>query len=412
VWWILWYKRFIAIIIIIAFIFSFQNIIRAQEDEDVEFDFEEIPVLEQSESELPKISSPAAVAIDTINGRILYSKNAYSRRQMASTTKMMTAILAIEKGDLNDIVTVSKRAAYVGGSQAHLKVGEKIKLEYLLYALMLPSGNDAAIAIAEHIAGSVENFVAMMDEKALEIGAKNTKYGSPHGLDRNNYSTAYDLAIIARYCLTNPIFAEVVRTKSKVVPREGMENGKEYTNTNEMLHSYEGADGVKTGYTGPAGRCLVTSATRDGWQVISVVLGANSKYSRSNDSRKILNYVFSNFPLITVLPDGQEMISIPVVKGKKEKVYAINKGEISMHLNDTELANIEREFIVPEQLTAPIKRGQKIGKVVLRLGESPIGSCELYAKEDVAFWTIDMNLSKILKQWMEMNKLLQKYIKI
>ena len=106
------------------------------------------------------------------------------------------------------------------------------------------------------------------------------------------------------------------------------------------------------------------------------------------------------------------MISIPVVKGKKEKVYAINKGEISMHLNDTELANIEREFIVPEQLTAPIKRGQKIGKVVLRLGESPIGSCELYAKEDVAFWTIDMNLSKILKQWMEMNKLLQKYIKI
>lgn len=408
----MWYKRFIAIIIIIAFIFSFQNIIRAQEDEDVEFDFEEIPVLEQSESELPKISSPAAVAIDTINGRILYSKNAYSRRQMASTTKMMTAILAIEKGDLNDIVTVSKRAAYVGGSQAHLKVDEKIKLEYLLYALMLPSGNDAAIAIAEHIAGSVENFVAMMDEKALEIGAKNTKYGSPHGLDRNNYSTAYDLAIIARYCLTNPIFAEVVRTKSKVVPREGMENGKEYTNTNEMLHSYEGADGVKTGYTGPAGRCLVTSATRDGWQVISVVLGANSKYSRSNDSRKILNYVFSNFPLITVLPDGQEMISIPVVKGKKEKVYAINKGEISMHLNDTELANIEREFIVPEQLTAPIKRGQKIGKVVLRLGESPIGSCELYAKEDVAFWTIDMNLSKILKQWMEMNKLLQKYIKI
>ncbi|MBZ4645099.1 MAG: Serine-type D-Ala-D-Ala carboxypeptidase [Clostridia bacterium] len=408
----MWYKRFIAIIIIIAFIFSFQNIIRAQEDEDVEFDFEEIPVLEQSESELPKISSPAAVAIDTINGRILYSKNAYSRRQMASTTKMMTAILAIEKGDLNDIVTVSKRAAYVGGSQAHLKVGEKIKLEYLLYALMLPSGNDAAIAIAEHIAGSVENFVAMMDEKALEIGAKNTKYGSPHGLDRNNYSTAYDLAIIARYCLTNPIFAEVVKTKSKVVPREGMENGKEYTNTNEMLHSYEGADGVKTGYTGPAGRCLVTSATRDGWQVISVVLGANSKYSRSNDSRKILNYVFSNFPLITVLPDGQEMISIPVVKGKKEKVYAINKGEISMHLNDTELANIEREFIVPEQLTAPIKRGQKIGKVVLRLGESPIGSCELYAKEDVAFWTIDMNLSKILKQWMEMNKLLQKYIKI
>jgi D-alanyl-D-alanine carboxypeptidase (penicillin-binding protein 5/6) len=398
--------------LVVVFIFSFESVGISQESEELEFTFEDIHVTAKSDDTPPKISSAAAVAIDTINGRILYNKNAFKKRQMASTTKMMTAILAIEKGNLDDVVTVSRRAASIGGSQAHLKVGEKIKMEHLLYALMLPSGNDAAIAIAEHIAGSVEAFIKMMDAKAYEIGAKNTKYGSPHGLDRNNYSTAYDLAMIARYCLNNPTFAKIVSTKSKVIPRQGMENGKEYSNTNEMLESYEGADGVKTGYTGPAGRCLVTSATRDGWQVVSVVLGANSRYNRSNDSRKILDYVFSNFPLITVLPDGQKMKSIPVVKGKKEKVYAVNKGEISMHLNDAELVNLQRDFILPEQLTAPVKKGQLVGKIILKLNEHPIGACDLYAEEGIAFWTVDMNLGKIVKQWMEMNKLLQRYSNI
>ncbi|WHH60734.1 D-alanyl-D-alanine carboxypeptidase family protein [Petroclostridium sp. X23] len=400
-------KRVLQLLMILIFFIFCQGAITAQENEELGFDFQDIQTAVSSEKAPPKISSPAAVAIDTVNGRVLYNKNAFNKRQMASTTKMMTAILAIEKGNLNDIVTVSKRAAYVGGSQANLKVGEKIKLGNLLYALMLPSGNDAAIAIAEHIAGSVEDFVKVMDEKAYAIGAKNTKYGSPHGLDRNNYSTAYDLAVIARYCLSNPVFAEIVSTESKVIPREGTENGKQYYNTNEMLGSYEGADGVKTGYTGPAGRCLVTSATREGWQVVSVVLGANSRSSRSSDSRKVLDYVFANYPLVTVLSDGQRMESVTLVKGKKQQVSAVNKGDITLHISDDELIGIQREFILPEKIIAPVRKGQTIGKVIFKLEENPIGSCELYAGEDIGFWTVDMNIGKIFKQWIELKKLLQ-----
>lgn len=400
--------RFIGILVVVLMTISttMQMMVDADElrlDEGTDFELWDAYAPTKSEKNPPKISCPAAVALDTTNGRILFQKNAFAKRQMASTTKMMTAILAIEKANLNDVVTVSKRAAYIRGSQAHLKVGEKMKMEHLLYALMLPSGNDAAIAIAEHIAGSVENFIVMMDQKAKEIGASNTKYGSPHGLDRNNYSTAYDLAIIARYCLQNPMFAKVVSTRYKVIPRQGIPEGKQYKNTNKLLFSYEGMDGVKTGYTGPAGRCLVSSATRDGWQVISVVLGANSSYNRFYDSRKILDYVFNNFPLITILPDGQRVVDIPVVKGQKDNVYAVNRGEIRMHLNDSELVQIERDFIIPEQLVAPVHQNQKVGKVVVRLGEQVVGSCDLCTEEGVAFWTVEMNWKKIFREWIKFN---------
>lgn len=404
-------KRLTAIILgLIIFLFiSFGNCAKS-EDSDFEFEFQVVETITQVDSHPPKVSSPAAVVIDTINGRILYDKNAFQKRQMASTTKMMTAILAIERGRLNDIVTVSSRAAYVGGSQAHLRVGEKIIMQDLLYALLLPSGNDAAVAIAEHIAGSVEEFVTVMDEKAHSIGAKNTKYGSPHGLDRDNYSTAYDLALIARYCLKNPTFANIVATKSKYIPRDGASNGSTYFNTNEMLDSYPGADGVKTGYTGPAGRCLVTSATKQGWQIVSVVLGANSTYQRSMDSQLILDYAFTNYPFITILPQDQRMNSVIILKGQQDRVSVINKGEICMHINDMELVNIQREFILPDQLTAPVKMGDIVGKVILKLGETPVGSCNLYIEEDVDFWTIDMNLKKILEQWIFTDRLLKQYI--
>jgi D-alanyl-D-alanine carboxypeptidase (penicillin-binding protein 5/6) len=371
----------------------------AQEIDDMDFDINDFQIPVYNESIPPKISSPAAIAIDTENGRVLYEKNSTSKRQMASTVKMMTAILAIEKGNLDDWVEVSKRAAYVGGSQAYLNEGEKMKLGDMLYALMLPSGNDAAIAIAEHIGGNVENFVKMMDAKAREVGAYNTTYGSPHGLDRNNHSTAYDLAVIARYCLKDPIFSKIVSTKSIVLPREGNPQGKEYRNTNEMLRLYEGADGVKTGYTGPAGRCLVTSATRDGWQVVSVVLGANSRYARSIDSSRILDYVFLNYPLETILERNVDMVEVPVVKGVTDSIMAVNSEEIKMHISTEELGRIERTFIVPECITAPVKKGQKIGRVEFKIDNTLIANCELLAKEDIRFWTVGMNLVKIISFW-------------
>ena len=386
-------KVFVFYIIFINICFCAQEI----EYEDFELDNIQIPVY--SENTPPRISCPAAIAIDVDNGRVLYEKNPLSKRQMASTAKMMTAILAIENGELGDWVTVSKRAAYVGGSQAYLNEGEKMKLGDMLYALMLPSGNDAAIAIAEHMGGSVENFVAMMDAKAKEIGAKNTVYGSPHGLDRDNHSTVYDLALIARYGLKNPLFSKIVSTKSKVLPRQGNEQGREYRNTNEMLNLYQGANGVKTGYTGPAGRCLVTSVTRDDWQVISVVMGANSRYARSSDSSRILDYLFLNFSLETILENNVEMIRLPIIKGVEDSVAVVNDKKIMMHISTEELGRLERVFIVPDSLTAPINKRQMVGSVEFYLDNNLIASSQLFAKEDVKFWTIEMNFKKIIDVW-------------
>lgn len=364
----------------------------------------------QIEANALKITSPSVVVIDTLNGRILYGKNAFKKRQIASTTKMMTAILAIEKSDLNDIVTVSKKAASVGGSQAHLKVGEEIKMEHLLYALLLPSGNDAGVAIAEHIGGSVDEFVEMMDEKAQEMGVYDTKFGSPHGLDRINHSTAYDLALIARYALQNTVFARIVSTKSKVIPRQGWSQGSEYKNTNKLLFTYEGADGIKTGYTGPAGRCLVSSATRDDWQVIGVVLGANSTYYRFDDSKKLLNYAFEHFSWITVLEDGQMMARIPVEKGQLDTVMVRNKGQIGMYLHDSELTRIERVFVLPNKLTAPVIGNQEIGEVIFKLDDVEIGRCKLYTAHAVSFWTIKMNWNKMINHWFRVKEHLQKHL--
>ena len=384
------------IICSICTISSCSNTIYAYEDIDFEIVMEPGDMQIYKPVDPPRISVPAAVAIDTTNGRILFGKNAFTQRQMASTTKMMTAILAIENGNLSDQVKVSSRAARIRGSQAQLKEGEMLTLENLLYALMLPSGNDAAIAIAEHFGGSVENFITMMDAKARQVGAVNTKYGSPHGLDRENYSTAYDLAIIAKYCIQNSLFSKIVNTKSKVIPRAGMEDGKQYNNTNEMLRSYEGADGVKTGYTGPAGRCLVSSATRNDWRVVCVVLGANSKQQRHDESKKILDYCFGSFPLNTVLEKEQEVISIPVIKGTKEWAYIINKQELKMHIQDSELVKLDREFIVPKVITAPIKEGQTAGKLVFKLDDKEVGTSELFFKESILFRTVDVNFIRLI----------------
>ncbi|HHY79044.1 MAG TPA: D-alanyl-D-alanine carboxypeptidase, partial [Thermoanaerobacter sp.] len=191
----------------------------------------------------PSISAKAAIVMDQETGRVLYEKNSHEKLPMASTTKIMTLLVALEKGNLNDIVTVSKRAASVGGSSIWLSPGEKIDMESLLYGLMLNSGNDAATAIAEHIGGSVESFVEIMNQKAKEIGAYNTHFVTPSGLDigiDDHYTTAYDLALITRYAFRYPKFAEIVSTKEKTIPWEGKEWDRYLRNKNKLLWIYEG----------------------------------------------------------------------------------------------------------------------------------------------------------------------------
>jgi D-alanyl-D-alanine carboxypeptidase (penicillin-binding protein 5/6) len=308
-----------------------------------------------------KIGVPYAVLIDFESGRVLYEKNARNKVPMASTTKIMTAIVAIENSDLNDMVEVSKRAALVGGSQIKIVKGQKYSMNDLLNGLLINSGNDAAIAIAEHVGGSVEIFLNMMNEKAKELGAYNTQFKSPHGLDiPGHYSTAYDLAVITRYALENKTFSRIVSSKSAWFPT-GILN-----NTNELLSLYEGADGVKTGYTGLAGRCLVASATRNKMKLISVVLNAPTKTERARSSKVILDYGFANYHHVQLATMGEKVTDLKVYRGRKDFVTAYVADDCKIPLTTYEKTHLKKEFVpFNDIMKAPTYSGDEVGKLVL-----------------------------------------------
>lgn len=244
--------------------------------------------------EEPKLNAKSAIIFDRETKTVLYEKNSKEKRPMASTTKIMTAIVTLENADLGKIVTISRKAAGTGGSRLGLKVNDKITLEHLLYGLMLCSGNDSAVAIAETVGGSVEGFASMMNKKAKELGLTNTNFVTPHGLDNSNhYTTALELAKLTDYALKNKKFASIVNTKNYTVYIN--EYPKQLNNTNELLGNMEGVNGVKTGFTNGAGRCLVTSCTRNDKQIITVVLGDDTKKMRTTDSIKLIEYAFQNF---------------------------------------------------------------------------------------------------------------------
>jgi len=249
------------------------------------------------------VSAQSVVLMDVASGRVLYEKNGHEPLRIASITKIMTAIIAIEQGDLDDVVTVSPNAAGVEGSSIYLLPGEKITLEALLYGLMLRSGNDAAVAIAEHIGGSVEGFVFLMNQKAAELGMEDTVFSNPHGLDTHeeHYSTAYDMALLTAYALQNKTFATIVSTKRKTVPMEGEAWDRVWYNKNRLLSMYPYADGVKTGYTKRAGRTLVSSSTKDGHRLIAVTLNAPNDWQ---DHMALFEYGFNHYDLVTLAKSG------------------------------------------------------------------------------------------------------------
>lgn len=250
-------------------------------------------------SEEPSINSRAAVVFDRSSKKAIYNKNMNEKRPMASTTKIMTAIVVIENANLNDIVKVSKKAALTGGSSLKLKTNDEVTVENLLYGLMLVSGNDAAVALAEHVGGSIEGFAQMMNEKALNLGLNNTHFVTPHGLDElQHYTTAYELANLADYALENKKFAEIVGTKTYTVMINNLP--RVLSNTNELLGNIEGVYGVKTGFTNGANRCLVSSVKRGELDIICVVLGADTKKDRTRDSIKLIEYAFQNFEIVNI----------------------------------------------------------------------------------------------------------------
>lgn len=359
--------------------------------------FEEMSV-EAFNGEKPSINARSAIVMDFDSGRVLYEKNAHIKRPMASTTKVMTAIVALENGNLEDMVTVSRRAASIHGSVIDLANGEIVSLRELMYGLLMRSGNDAAIAIAEHIAGSVEAFAEMMNSKAKEIGALNTQFTSPHGLDdTGHYSTAYDMALITRYALTNPVFNEIVRTQSIQVGKRMM------TNTNEMLMSYEGADGVKTGYTGKAGRCLITSATRDGRRFISVVLFCDSRSQRALSSKKILDYAFENYTQHTLIK-SEYIGSLPVYRGFEDNVPVYVEKNITMPVTEAEKGKLHTRVSMLKGIHAPVKQKQIVGTVSIYLGDEILCESVIRAGKEIKQKTILQYVLDVFYCWFRMIK--------
>lgn len=287
------FKKLLYLIIIInLLLFNIGNVIVIADDENEdeinESDVNESVInVSNSHTEELNLNSRIAIAYDRKSGKVIWGKNENKRTAMASTTKIMTAIVLIENADLNQTITISAKSAGTGGSRLGLKKDDKILLKDLLYGLMLKSGNDAAVAIAETVGGSVEGFAELMNNKAQELKLENTHFVTPHGLDNpEHYTTAYELAKLADYAMKNETFAKVVNTKNYTVTINGYP--KNITNTNELLGYLNGVNGVKTGFTNNAGRCLVTSVNRNGFEIITVVLQADTKKFRTSDSVKLI----------------------------------------------------------------------------------------------------------------------------
>lgn len=335
-------------------------------------------------AEALSVSAKYACVIDALSGNVLYEKNAHERHSMASTTKIMTALVAMENSSLSDIVKVSSSAAGVEGSSIYLKAGEEISLEELLYGLMLASGNDAAVAIAEHVAGSVQNFAKMMTDKAKSLGLKNTSFKNPNGLDADgHYTTAYDLAIITKAALENEKFREIVSTKTKNISNGNESYMRSLSNHNKLLNLYSGCIGVKTGYTKKTGRCLVSAAERDGFRVIAVTLNAPDDW---NDHKKMLDNAFKAYKKKPLIIKDMILKTIPVESGTLDRLELLASDNFYVTLTDeNDISNINLDFKAPAKILAPIKKGAALGNITISYKEKKIGKIELLAGEDIYY---------------------------
>lgn len=339
------------------------------------------PALAWGAGKEPDISAKSAILIEASTGKVLYAKRANDRRPPASTTKMMTLIVALERGNLDDIVTTSANAASTEGSSLWLTPGEQLTLKNMLYGMMLVSGNDATVAVAEHIAGSVDKFAALMTEKAKAIGATNTHFANSSGLpDPRHYSTAADLAKIAAYGYKNPVFRQIVSTKHAIIPWAGKKHDRDLYNENKLLWLFDGGDGVKTGYTEEAGRCLVSGAQRNGVQLIAVVLDDDRMWE---DSMKLLAYGFTQVNPFTMVKRDDIMKTIRVGSGKEEYVKLVAAGDITVAAGADDKDQFSLAVDAPSRIEAPVAAGQKIGTIKTMYKNKEIASVDLVAAEAV-----------------------------
>lgn len=329
------------------------------------------------QAESINVSAKSAILMDEKSGRVIYEVNAHEKSRIASITKIMTAILAIESGQLDEMVTVSRNAFGTEGSSLYLKEGEKIKLEDLVYGLMLRSGNDAAIAIAEKVGGSVEGFVWMMNQKAEEIGMVHTNFSNPHGLDntKDHYSTAYDMALLTRYAMQNITYEKIAGTKEHHAPNSTESWDYEWKNKNKLLTQfYKYCTGGKTGYTKLAKRTLVTTATKDGHDLIAVTLNDPDDW---NDHIHMYESAFSDYEPTTILPIGT--LSNIDVKQYKKHVYIKNEFSYPLTEDEAEDIHIKIKLLKPKQEWKEREDYPEIvGRAHIYLGDEKIGSRTIF----------------------------------
>lgn len=324
------------------------------------------------------VSAESAIVLEATTGDVVFEKDADTRRPMASTTKIMTAITALEAGDLDKKVSVPAEAVGVEGSSVYLEKGDSLSLYDLVWALMLESANDAAAAIAIEVAGSIEAFAGLMNEKAAEIGLCDTHFTNPHGLDNeDHYTTARDLARLAIYALKNEKFAEIVSTYKKTVEIDG--ETRYLLNHNKMLKLYDGAIGVKTGYTKRSGRCLVSAAERDGVRLVAVTLNAPDDW---RDHTAMLDAGFECFERRELIREGESVFIVPCIGSEKGEVLLSNHDALSAVVRKN-TPDITRRIELPHYMWTPVEAGDMVGRIVFVQDGVDIGEVPIFADETV-----------------------------
>ena len=347
--------------------------------------------------------------MDATTGNILYSKNIFEKKYPASTTKLMTAILTLENCELTDIVTVSHNAIFsipVGYSHASLQEGEQLTVEELLNVLLIPSANDAAVALAEHIAGSVENFSTMMNDKAKELGCLDTHFVNPNGIhDNNHYSTAYDLALIGKYAMKFDDIMRIAKINQYTLPTSNKYDRKDriFNATNGLItkndeYYYPEATGLKTGYTDKSGYCIVTTAEKNDVTLLEVVLGSNSIDDRYEDCIKLFDYGFDNYSNQELISENEIIKTVEVSGATKEtknlNIVAKNNVDILLK-NNVDINSLDKKVEINENLSAPISEGSVVGKVTYTI-ENKEYSTELIAANSVTASNFETVIFRIL----------------
>ena len=338
------------------------------------------PVSIYAQDRSSDISARCAYAYIPEIDAVVFEKNADIRRPMASTTKIMTAVVVLENTELDDTVIVPREAVGIEGSSVYLRKNDEFTVQDLLYALLLQSANDAAAALAISVGGSIEGFAEMMNEKARELSLQDTHFTNPHGLDNEeHYTTAKDLARLSAYALSNQDFKNIVSTHKKTFSSLDGECVRTVVNHNKMLLLYEGATGVKTGFTKKSGRCLVSSAEKDGMTVIAVTLDAPSDWQ---DHRLLLDMSYSEYEKRVFANESEFEISLPVINGEKRSLLCANRDELSAIVKKSQEEAIH-SLDLPHTLLAPINQGDILGYIHYKIDGEIVSSSPIIAKETI-----------------------------